>query len=439
MQQQTLIWELSNYRKERLPLAATCPMAVPPPLNHDSSALTPLAAVTQWLQSQAEQDAGLSRTLQSVPIADIAGRACGETILAPTSLPSFCRAMMDGVAIQASDHLDHPQEIWTVTTQREDVRQAVPVRTGMPLPENCDTVVPVERLRQSETALNSRQLSPGIQFQINGGTALSPGKHVAQVGEDIQQGQPVVIQGQRLGIQHIPLLAALGLTHVNCKSFLSVDLLITGNELLPSGSEAEHQIHDANGPTLSALVSRDASFTPKIQYLGDHEATLSQTIEDSTADLLIITCGTSVGAADYSVSALRQVGKVYFHGLAIRPGKPVAIGRHRQRCVFLLPGNPVACLFTYEILVRPYLQQVQQNQVAWPYRQQEYILDQEIQSSAGRVDFLRVGLLNNRVVPITSGQASQTSSLAHASGFLLIEADQTRLQAGETVSVFCFP
>lgn len=344
--------------------------------------------------------------------------------------------MMDGVAIRQAELL--PDACFQISENLQSSGAAQAVQTGTEVVPTMDSVVPFEHLKGPDGG-KIRSLPLGTRFSIS--EPVQAGQHIAPIGEDLAEGQLILQEQQRVEVPHLGILAALNLTHVSCQPCPTVELLLTGDELLAanphlSTSAGKPVIHDANGPMIRALLRRDQAELLDFQILGDQPAALSDRMKNSQADLLLVTGGTSVGPDDHATRCLSELGQLCFHGIDIRPGRPTAIGTIGSRTVILLPGNPVACFFGYELFVRPFLQQRQRQNSTWPYPQITVPLAAGVTSRTGRIDFLRLDLQEGQAHPITTGRASNLSTLALADGFSLIPASVAELHAGDTIGVF---
>lgn len=331
--------------------------------------------------------------------------------------------------------------------------------------------------------------------------AVQAGQHVAAVGEDVRLGQ-VLLDGSRLvRPQDLGLLAACGLTGAKCFRAPRVALAMTGDEVVPLGQPATfNQVYDANGPVLRTWVQRDGGRIDGVDYLADDPRQIEAYLRRDDVDVIVLCGGTSVGRHDYAARALAAIGQVEFQGLPLRPGRPVAVGQTQSATVFLLPGNPIACQFTYDLLVGPLLRGLAGHLLSWPYRRQLARLAAPVLSQVGRLDYLRVSrsppvaspaasdpalsrppmaMLEGylpadrkaesatstsdfrqeidwgseltlwdvtpsspvelpRVWPLTSGRASNLTSVSLADGFVLVPWDRGELTANETLQVFWF-
>lgn len=376
---------------------------------------------------------------EGVPSLRAAGRVLAQPVASPVDVPAFPRSAMDGFAVRAAD-TDPPVPL-TVVGESMPARpfrgevaagQAVRITTGAPVPVGTDAVLMVE----------SAHAEP--DGRILARTVLTPGKHVVRVGEDVGKGREVLPAGRRLRPQDVGLLASVGVGAVRVHRRPRVSLLVTGNELLPPGSVPDEpgegfRIVDSNSPMLAALVERDGGEPLAVRYLRDDHAGLRDAVRDTDADVLLVSGGTSVGSEDHAPQVLAELGELAFHGLALRPAAPTGVGFLRGGAVpvFLLPGNPVSCLCTYDLFAGRVVRRLGGRAWELPYRTVAVPLGGKIASAAQRVDYVRVRLEQGRAVPLTAG-ASNLSSTVAADGFVLVPAEREGLDPGEVVELWLY-
>jgi molybdopterin molybdotransferase len=215
-------------------------------------------------------------------------------------------------------------------------------------------------------------------------------------------------------------------------------LVITGNELLPSGSQPHgYRIVDANGPMLAALVARDGGLVDFPGLVPDeHDAILNAL--HAEADVIIVSGGSSVGIEDVAPTLLAEHGELAIHGIAMRPSSPTGLGRIEHRLVFLLPGNPVSCLCAYDFFAGRAIRALGGRATAWPYRAMRARLARKISSPIGRLDYARVQLVDGAVEPLAVGGASVLSSTTRADGFVIVPADSEGFAPGTEVEVWLY-
>jgi molybdopterin molybdotransferase len=273
------------------------------------------------------------------------------------------------------------------------------------------------------------------------------GRHLAQVGEDVKQGQEVLPAGRLLRPQDLGLLASIGIANVEVVRKPHVVILVTGNELLRPGSmPSGYKIVDSNSPMLTALVIRDGGVCSFEHRIPDDEALLRSAILKSCmeADVILVSGGSSVGAEDHTPRVVAELGELAIHGIAIRPASPTGVAFLPRQPgspsipLFLLPGNPVSCLCAYDIFAGRVIRRLGGRGWELPYRKLSLPLAAKIASVAGRMDYVRVKIDSGRVIPIATGGASNLSSAVLADGFVLVESDCEQLDVGRMVEVWLY-
>lgn len=385
---------------------------------------------------------------ESVAVTACAGRVLAAAVHAPIDVPGFRRAAVDGYAIRgedsfaASEHNPITLELLGTSLPGRPCAatvgegQAVRITTGAPLPAGADAVL------QAELARALRR--DGREWvELLG--AVAPLRHIGQVGEDLARGQPVLPAGRVLRPQDAAVLASLGLAELPVRRRPRVQLLVTGDELVPPGTTpGPWQIVDSNSVLLAALAARDGAEVLPGLRARDGEAALTAGFSDmsaGTADVLLVAGATSVGVEDLMPQVLARAGTLEIHGVAMRPASPTGIGRlHDGRRVFLLPGNPVSCLCAYELLVGPWLRALGGRPHPWafPHHARTLPLARKLSSKVGRVDFVRMRVLADHAEPVATAGASNLSSTVLADGFTLVPADSEGAGPGDPVTVYLF-
>jgi molybdopterin molybdotransferase len=346
--------------------------------------------------------------------------------------------MMDGYALVAADTLGataYHRLPLAVIGQSQPGRpfagaiargQAVRIMTGAPLPGGANAVVMAEAAEAQDDLVRFSE-------------AVPPGRHVGRVGEDIPAGAVVLRAGRRLRPQDVAVLASIGVAQVPVIRQPRVQLLITGDELLPPGSRPEGcKIVDSNSVMLHALVRRDGGLPLSGPILPDRRETIRTALCTSTADVILVSGGSSVGAEDHAPVILAEEGELAVHGVAMRPASPAGLGFLHGRPVFLLPGNPVSCLSAYDFFAGPALRRLGGRSMDWPYPRVRLPLARKLVSAVGRVDYVRVQIQQGQVEPLAVSGASILSSTTRADGFVLVPRDSEGYAPGETVEVFLY-
>ncbi len=215
---------------------------------------------------------------------------------------------------------------------------------------------------------------------------------------------------------------------------------MTGNELLPSGSQPHgYRIVDANGPMLAALVERDGGLVDFPGLVPDEPGLILEALQ-AEADVIIVSGGTSVGIEDLAPTLLARHGDLAIHGIAMRPSSPTGLGRIGERLVFLLPGNPVSCLCAYDFFAGRAIRALGGRTKAWPYRSVRARLrtGRSALAGSGGSDYARVQVADGAVEPLAVGGASVLSSTTRADGFVIVPDDSEGFAPGTEVEVWLY-
>src|SRR5215813_12844062 len=290
--------------------------------------------------------------IETVTLADADGRILAHDITAPLPLPPFTNSAVDGYAVASGDLPKSGAEAFPVlgrvqagASPDDAIRagHAVRIFTGAPMPAGADTVFMQEDVRVE----GSKVVLPA---------GLKPGANVRPAGEDIPLGQAALKAGQRLRPQDVALIAAFGLTRVDVRRRIRVAVFSTGNELVsPGEARAAPQLFDSNRFMLMAMLRRLGCEVSDLGIFSDEPNALANALKRVAGqhDLLLTTGGVSTGEEDHVKAAVEGAGKLVLWRMAIKPGRPVAMGIIGGTPFIGLPGNPVASFVTFVHVVRP--------------------------------------------------------------------------------------
>src|SRR3954463_1875226 len=290
--------------------------------------------------------------VETVSLAQADGRIPATDIPPPLPLPPFTNSAVDGYAVRSRDLAADADTTFAVVGRVEagsaadaiEPGRAVRVFTGAPMPDGADTVFMQEDVRLDQ---QGRVLLPA---------GLTAGANVRAAGEDIRLGAAALAAGQRLRPQHVGLAAAFGLTELAVRRRIRVALFSTGNELVtPGAPRAGAQLFDSNRFMLMAMLGRLGCEVSALGILRDERASLAQGLVKvaGSHDLILTTGGVSTGEEDHVKAAVESVGRLVLWRMAIKPGRPVAMGIIGGTPLIGLPGNPVATFVTFVHVVRP--------------------------------------------------------------------------------------
>jgi molybdopterin molybdotransferase len=311
--------------------------------------------------------------------------------------------------------------------------ECLKIMTGAVLPAGLDTVVPQEFTQVDGDVV---QIPPGV---------LQRGDNRRLCGEDLMQGQPAMRRGERITPAALGLIASLGLSHVDVYRRVRVAYFSTGDEILSLGdAPREGAVYDSNRYTVFGLLTRLGVEVIDMGVVKDDPVALKEAFNTAAekADAIITSGGVSVGEADHTKAMMRELGDVAFWRIAMRPGRPMAVGRAGGAVLFGLPGNPVAVMVTFLAFVRPALLRLMgASQVATPLLQAASL--EPLRKKPGRTEYQRGIVSRNAAgqltVKTTGNQGSGVlSSMVQANGLIVLHHDQGNVAVGDPVDVMMF-
>jgi molybdopterin molybdotransferase len=373
-----------------------------------------------------------------VRLEDADGRVAASAVTARADVPPFDRAAMDGYAVVAADTVDASREtpralrcverVYTGEIARRPVEAGtcIEIATGAPMPQGADAVVMVEETERG----------PGDHVHVM--SPVHPGQHVGKRGADIQPGTTVVERGTVVNPSRVGALAACGVVDLDVYARPRVAILSTGNEIVAPGRPlAPGQIYDVNRFTLSAVIGRHGGIAVPYPTAPDSLPAMVASLElTANEDIIVFSGGSSVGDRDLVLDLMRERGEVLFHGIAVKPGKPTALGRVNGKLFLGMPGYPTSCLSNGYILLVPILRRMARLPAFTP-RTVAAKLARRIVSAPGRHQFYTVRIDNGTAHPAFKGSGDITS-MSQADGYIEIPAHTDFVEAGTVVDVRLF-
>jgi molybdenum cofactor synthesis domain-containing protein len=376
--------------------------------------------------------------VETIMLSEANGRVLASDVVAQGDVPPFSRAGMDGYAVRARDthgaSRSAPRTLTKVGTlytgQVSPISvgdgQCVEISTGAPIPDGADAVVMVEET-DSDAGTDVRIFAE-----------VQPQQNVGRRGADIQTGQVVVAEGEVVNSSRIGALAAVGTVWVDVYDRPRVAILSTGNEVIDPGRTLKPgQIYDINRFTLAAVVSDNGGIPIVYPPAPDTLDALLSALDDLIDyDIVVFSGGSSVGERDLIRDAVAAKGKMLFHGVAVKPGKPTGLGIVNGKPVFALPGYPTSCLSNAHMLLVPMLRRIARlgprinKTLSMP-------LAKRIASTAGRHQFYTVRIEEGAAVPAFKASGDITS-MSRADGYIEIPANVDAVEAGTPVEVTLF-
>lgn len=381
----------------------------------------------------------LKNSTESVSISASCGRILAENICAAEYVPSFNRSTVDGFAVHARDTFGCSDSIPAILENTREILMGEeadfclkegfcsPIPTGGQLPDGADAVQMIEFSEDYGDG------STGILKPV------APGNNVILKGDDVYPGKTVLSSGRKLNPQDIGALAALGIVSVPVMKKLKVGIISTGDELIaPEQVPKPGQIRDVNTYLVSALIAQTGAEPVSYGIIPDQEALLDASVKKAAAecDIVLISGGSSVGAKDATCRIIESQGRILFHGIAMKPGKPTIFGKIENKPVIGLPGHPVAAFFITHLFVRPLIARLCGQTIR--EFQATAVLSENVEANHGRAQYNGAFLetRNGQLIahPIR-GKSGLITTLAGSDGYFCIPRDCEGLPAGAQIQV----
>ncbi|MGL5616418.1 MAG: molybdopterin molybdotransferase MoeA [Sarcina sp.] len=364
------------------------------------------------------------------------GRIVSEDIKSTEAIPGFNRSRMDGYAVKSNETNGSSETIpslfnivgsvhigtnpnFTISSE-----EAAYVPTGARIPEGADSIVMIENTE----LISEKEL---LVYK-----SVCTNENITLIGEDVALGETIIKKGTKITPFHIGLLASLGIVEIKVYKKPTVHILSTGDELVPptkkilEGSE----IRDINSYCLKAQLIEMGYNVLSTSMIKDNYHSLKTAIlksyEDS--DIVIMSGGSSVGEMDYMNKLLVELGNLYFHGIRMKPGKPVLFGEIKNKAFFGLPGNPVSCALACDLLLSPFIDNLTTTKTI--KAKVKFEINRNIHAAAGKETFQMVEIKEGKASPIF-GRSSMISIMSKAKGYIRISENIEGIYEGDSVEI----
>ena len=382
---------------------------------------------------------------ERVALSAARSRVTAADVIAPADLPPFDNSAVDGYAVRHADLKPDGDSRLAIAGRLTAGARAAPaikpgeavrIFTGAAMPEGADTVF----MQEDVTVEGGRVILP---------PGLKRGANRRLAGEDVAQGRVVLPAGTVLEAQHVALAAALGITELEVRRRLTVAIFSTGDEVVePGAARAGTAIYDANRYLLRELLDRLGTAVTDVGILPDEPQALARALAEAAGhDLIVTSGGVSTGEADHVRAAVERVGSLVFWRVAIKPGRPVAMGVIRaadgHSAAFVgLPGNPVAVFVTFVRVVKPLLRRLAgaapQTLVALPVRAAFAYKKKKDRREYVRVALRRAADGEIEAVKHPQDGAGILTSLTETDGLLEFPEDVTAIEPGARVGFLSY-
>ncbi|MFC1901689.1 gephyrin-like molybdotransferase Glp [Chloroflexota bacterium] len=395
---------------------------------------------------------------ESVPIMETLGQVLAEDIKSDINVPPLDNSAMDGYALRAEDTREAGEAspkllrvIDTVMAGSISKTEVVPgtairIMTGAPVPQGADCVVQFEKTDEEQRKSSvDEQSVPEIEILCK----AVPGLNIRRAGEDIAKGTVALKKGKVIRPSEIGLIASLGYGRVKAVRRPVVAVLATGNELVEVEQPLpEGKIYNSNTYSIASLVKRYGGIPKIVGIALDNEESLASKLRQGLdADMLLTIGGVSMGDYDMVKDVLARDGEMVFWKVRVKPGKPLAFGKFKSNRPdgadkslphLGLPGNPVSCMVSFELFVRPaLLKMMGKKNLTKPSI--EAITEDPIKNTSGRriYDRVIVEKRNGQYYSRLTGSQSSgiLNSMSQANGLVMIPEDRKNINKGEAVPV----
>ena len=378
-------------------------------------------AVTGYIEALIEK--GLKPKTEKIQVKDACGRITAKAIYANICAPHYNASAMDGIALKAKITFGATETTPIFLKDNQFVR----IDTGDPIPENCDAVVMIEDVVESDGGINLY-------------SAAVPWQHIRQIGEDICAGDMVLPSYSTVTPSAMGAMLASGVMEFEAVKKPVVGIIPTGDEIiLPTENPKEGDIIEFNSVIFSGMLSQWGAVAKTYPIVEDQYDKIVESLKKaiSECDVVIINAGSSAGREDFSAKAVSDIGEVLYHGIAIKPGKPAILGLSGEKPILGVPGYPVSGIIVLEKILKPIINLLTKK----PIEQAETVqavLSRRLNSSLKYREFIRtrLGNVEGRLVcvPLNKG-AGVISSFVKADGIIDVPQNKEGYEAGDTVNV----
>ena len=374
---------------------------------------------------------------EEINLTEAHNRVLAENIKSYHNSPPFNKAVMDGYALIAENtygasnnnhkSLKIIDTIGAGDSSNKIVKdnEAIKIATGAPIPKGANAVI-----MEEYTSSNNNNLE--IHSQV------TPQENISPLGEDFKKEDIILDKNTFIRSQELGLIAQAGYDKVKVYKKPKVRLIITGNELVnPTKDLDSAKIINSNQFTIKSLIE-SAGATVSITHIEDDFEKVKNELSLSSKDydVIITTGGTAISKGDVVVDAVESLGVLLFHGVSMRPGRPIGCGIINDTMVFTLSGQPVAAMTQFDIFARGFLSGMQGVDFVPEIVERESLL--KIPSKLGRTDFIRAYADDNNVQHVLNRGSGIIRSMVEANSYIIIDENDEGVMKGDSVSVWFF-
>ena len=376
--------------------------------------------------------------IEEIPISKAHKRVLAEDIISHHDSPPFDKSAMDGYALIAEDTFgtshSSPKKFKIIdsisagdfSSEKVNNFEAITIATGAPIPEGANAVLMKEYATSQDNDLT-------IYSQV------TPQENVSLKSEDIKKGDKILLKNTFIRYQELGLIASAGYSTVKVYKKPIVKIIITGNELVQPTKEelGRGKIINSNQYTIKSMVEESGA-QASIVHVGDTFDEVKEAVLNASQDydIIITTGGTAISKGDVVLDVVKDIGEILFHGVAIRPGKPIGAGIINDKMIFNLSGQPVAAMSQFDIFTRKYLFEMQHREFNFKITKKTSKL--KIPSQLGRTDFIRAFSDENYAKHVLNRGSGIIRSMVEANSYIIIDENDEGYQKNDLVNVVFF-
>ncbi len=374
---------------------------------------------------------------ETVSMENSNNRVLAQEVVAKIDVPSYDRAAMDGYSVIASDTFGAGQfsakklniigEIHAGEVPENSMSsgECMQIATGAMIPKGADAVVMIEDTEREGDSVNIFK-------------PVYPKANSSDRGSDILKGTAILTEGEIVNPSKVGVLASLGLKEVEVYARPKVAIIPTGDEVAEIGNELRKgQVYNSNSYTLTCVASENGAEPKRMGIVEDTPEAIETAIEGVlSSDLIVLSGGSSVGERDVLVDVVKKLGRVLFHGVQVKPGKPILMGEIDGKLILGTPGYPTACLIDGYVFMAPIIRKL----ARLPEKEKKKVsatLSRRVVSTLGRHQLLTVKLENGEAHPVFK-ESGAITSMAEADGYVELAANLDLAEKGEEVEVILF-
>lgn len=383
-------------------------------------------------------------SVEKLNVLNAINRVSSKDIVSNEDLPGFFRANVDGYALKAEETFGATSEmpaffkikgeirIGEEPSMKLDNQEAVKVSTGGTIPEGANAVVMIE---------NTQEFGDYVEVY----KTVSPWENILKADEDIKSGEVIVEKGKKINHKDIHNLLATGITEIEVFKKVRVGIISTGDEIIDPWNikPSKYHVRDSNTYFLLTYLQNLSFEAFRLGHVSDNYIELLKIIENALKDFdVVITCGgSSLGVRDFTMKAFSEVGKVIYHGVLIKPGKPTVFGLSDNKVLLGLPGNPASFVSSTILFLMPILRKLSGENDVFPQPDFYVKIDTNVPAAQGRERFVHVKLYrkNHEIFanPIL-GDSGLVSLVRKSDGMVRIPLGVEGIYKGELCEFYRF-